>query len=120
MAKKRKKSGSARLPKRIAGVKLPKELRKSGNALIATAASPVGREVLRAGMAALAGTALAKLREEAAPRDRSTAAQTKAEDRGARRDPAALGAQFARNLVAALGGLAVERATSTPEKPTDT
>lgn len=51
MAKKNK----AKLPKRIAGVKIPKTLRKSAPALGAFLATPAGREAVAAGLVAMAG-----------------------------------------------------------------
>jgi hypothetical protein len=57
MAKKKKKA--ARLPKRIAGVKIPKAVRKSGGALLGQVNTPLGRELIAAGLVA-AGAALAK------------------------------------------------------------
>lgn len=51
--KKAGKSKRIKLPKEIAGVKVPKELRKSGEKLIETARETVGREMVAAGVAAL-------------------------------------------------------------------
>ena len=42
--------GAGRIPKRIGGVKLPKELRHKGEALLAKAASPEGRAALAKGL----------------------------------------------------------------------
>ena len=64
MAKKK-----AKLPKRIGGVKLTKELRKAGGKLLETANSPLGRELIAAGLsmaAAAAATAARKEREKRA------------------------------------------------------
>ena len=56
---KTKKAGGAkgklRLPKEIAGFKLPKELRKSGDALIEKANSPEGRQAIASGLAMVGG-----------------------------------------------------------------
>jgi hypothetical protein len=65
MAKK-DKSGkgvkSGKIPKTIGGVKLSKGLRKSGEALIAKAQTPQGRQVIAAGLAmASAAVARAKM-----------------------------------------------------------
>ena len=57
MAKKKKKT--AKLPKRVAGVKIPKAIRASGGALLQQANTPLGRELIAAGLVA-AGAALAK------------------------------------------------------------
>lgn len=57
MGKKKDKAAKAdgatkpgRIPKRIGGVKLPKELRHQGEALMAKAASPEGRAALARGL----------------------------------------------------------------------
>ena len=50
---------TTKIPKRIAGVKLPKELRKVGNALIEQAQSPEGRAMIGKGIGAVAALALA-------------------------------------------------------------
>jgi hypothetical protein len=52
MSKKKK-----RIPKEIGGVKLPKELRRTGEALIDHANSPQGRQAIAAGLTFLAGLA---------------------------------------------------------------
>ncbi|MGN6374116.1 MAG: hypothetical protein ACTHMG_01030 [Sphingomonas sp.] len=60
MAKdKKKKQKGAKLPKEIAGVTIPKPLRKQGSALLAQINTPLGRELIAAGLVA-AGTALAR------------------------------------------------------------
>jgi hypothetical protein len=55
--RKQARRGRVRLPKEIAGIKLPKELRKSGEALIETARDTLVREMALAGLAAMAGGA---------------------------------------------------------------
>ena len=54
-----KKNKKAKLPKEVLGIRLPKELREAGGALLEKANSPQGREMLAAGltMAAAAATA---------------------------------------------------------------
>jgi hypothetical protein len=54
-----KKTKKAKLPKEVLGIRLPKELREAGGALLEKANSPQGREMLAAGltMAAAAATA---------------------------------------------------------------
>jgi hypothetical protein len=52
MSKKKK-----RIPKEIGGVRLPKELRRTGEALIDHASSPQGRQAIAAGLTFLAGLA---------------------------------------------------------------
>ena len=56
-----KKTKTPKLPKTIAGVTIPKELRKTGGALLAKAQTPEGRQALASGltMAAAAATAAA-------------------------------------------------------------
>lgn len=56
------KSGSKKIPKRIAGVKIPKGLRESGNAAVKLAQSPMARELLTAGLAAAAAAVAANAR----------------------------------------------------------
>lgn len=56
----KRKADKHKLPKRVAGVKLPKDVRKAGGALIAWAMSPDGRKLLAPAVmglvAALQGT----------------------------------------------------------------
>ena len=59
MAKKDKSSKQGKIPKTIGGMKLPKELRKSGEKLIARAQTPQGRQVIAAGLA-MASAAVAR------------------------------------------------------------
>lgn len=54
MAKKKKKA----LPKKIAGVKIPKTLRKSAGSLEAMLETRLGREILASGLMAMAGSLL--------------------------------------------------------------
>jgi hypothetical protein len=49
-----------KLKKTIAGIKVPKELRKKGAELLETASSPGGRELIATGIVALAGLAAAR------------------------------------------------------------
>ena len=68
MAKDGKKKGKT-IPKHIGGVKLPKELRRQGEALIAKANSPEGRAAIAKGLtmaAAVATAAAAKSQARAA------------------------------------------------------
>lgn len=71
MAKKRKK---ASLPKRLAGVKIPKKVRKGR--LGALLASPLGQELL-AGSVAVAGGALAARKAKHSPEARRLAGRLK-------------------------------------------
>ncbi len=79
MGKKKK----AKLPKEVLGVKLPKELREAGGALLEKANSPQGREMLAAGLtmaaaAATAAVAKGRAKREAAASAPPSAAATKA------------------------------------------
>ncbi len=110
-----------KLPKRIAGIKLSKELRQSGDTLLAAANSTIGREMLASGLMAAIGAAIAQ---------RSPAAQQPApyqpaphqpaphqpsppppespspEPRGTTIDPTEAGARAARQIVDLIGGAA--------------
>jgi uncharacterized membrane protein len=76
---------AAKIPKRIAGVKVKKQLRKRGNELLALADTPQGRETIATGLtmaAAAASIALRKHRDpapEAATPEPKPAAPTPAE-----------------------------------------
>jgi hypothetical protein len=94
MAKKK----NAKLPKKIAGVKIPKKLRKSGGKLLTVANTPAGRELIAAGLVA-AGTAIAAKAQKAR---RPTEDQPGEE----RLDPAERGAQVAGQIGATLGAAA--------------
>jgi hypothetical protein len=91
------KKKNAKLPKKIAGVKIPKKLRKSGGKLIEVASTPAGRELIAAGLVA-AGSALAA---------KARTARHRADDTpGDRPDPAERGAQMAGQIGATLGAAA--------------
>jgi hypothetical protein len=75
------KTRKPKLPKRIGGVKLTKELRKAGGKLIEKASSPIGRELIAAGLSMAAAAATAAAKKE---RDRHAAARA-----GAANDAAA-------------------------------
>lgn len=66
-----KKQGKTKVPKAIAGVKVPKELRKAARALIELAQDPLAREIASAALVA-AASVLATRRDKpdqpAAPR----------------------------------------------------
>ena len=73
MGKKKDKAGKAgKIPKQVAGVKLPKQLRRKGEALIAKAASPEGRAAIAKGL-----TVAASLATMAAERSRKAQAAAK-------------------------------------------
>ena len=54
MAKSKKKKVKSGLPKRIAGIKVPKELRRSGGTMLTLAQTPVVREIIASGLVAAA------------------------------------------------------------------
>jgi len=98
VAKKKKKA--AKLPKRLAGVKIPKAIRRSGGALLQQANTPLGRELIAAGLVA-AGAALAKKDEV---RRAAKAAANQAEDTA--EDAAELGARMASQIGGVVGAAA--------------
>ncbi|MDP8914049.1 MAG: hypothetical protein M3N39_10795 [Pseudomonadota bacterium] len=71
MGKKNKKNKTSKLPKRIAGVKVPKELRDAGGMLAKLARDPAAREVALAAL-----TAALAARKDARAVARKTLAET--------------------------------------------
>lgn len=65
MAKKNKKG--FRIPKEIGGIKVPKEARRAGEALIDKANSPEGRQILMSGLAMAATAAAAAAARSSRP-----------------------------------------------------
>jgi hypothetical protein len=57
MAKTKDAPKAGKLPKTVGGVKIPKELRKGGEKLLAKAQTPEGRAVIAKGAAMVAGLA---------------------------------------------------------------
>jgi len=106
MAKKTKK-----LPKRIGGVKLTKELRKAGGKLLEKANSPMGRELIAVGLsmaAAAASKAAKRERERHAPLrqtavDASPSSAKASEPTSSTGDPHDLGVALGRIAQDALG-----------------
>jgi hypothetical protein len=78
MAKKDKKTAKpkgVKLPKDIAGVKIPKEWRKKGEKALAAASTPMGREMIATGLSvAAAAAASAAARSKAARKVEARAA----------------------------------------------
>lgn len=99
MAKKGKKSGF-RIPKEIGGIKVPKEARRAGEALIEKASSPAGRQALASGLAMAASVAAAAAARQTRP---SPARAAEADE--TRRDPGAAGTEATR-VADALGDAA--------------
>lgn len=103
------KKSKTRLPKQIAGVKIPKKLRKSGGKLIEAAATPAGRELIAAGLVA-AGSALVRAQAAKRASERRTKPAI---------DPAERGAQMAGEIGATLGAAAnaaLDRLFGTPTR----
>ncbi|WP_254603207.1 hypothetical protein [Sphingomonas bacterium] len=102
MAKTRK----TKIPKRIAGVKLPKDLRKTGEAILERANSPQGREMLAAGLTMAAAAASAAVtRSRAAAEAQKPAGEAASGDTTAG-DPGKPGVTDPHALVTAIGGIA--------------
>lgn len=115
----RKKGRPGKLPKRVAGVKIPKELRKTGEALLATAASTMGREMLTAGVAAILANAATRMQTPRDPGARPTAPDRPDTPPPVAPppitpafDPEEAGAQMARRVFEAIG--IVARTINTP------
>jgi len=107
--KKDKAMGSAKIPKQVAGVKVPKELRKAGAAILQTVNSPAGRQVIASGAVAILTSVVARSRaaRDTTPHRQSNGdgADAKA-DAADRIDPTEAGAEAGRQIVDALSGLA--------------
>jgi len=111
--KKDKAMGSAKIPKQVAGVKVPKELRKAGAAIFQTVNSPAGRQVIASGAVAVLTSVVARSRaaRDTTPHRQSNGdgadanADAKADAAG-RIDPTEAGAAAGRQIVDALSGLA--------------
>lgn len=80
MAKKDKKG--FRIPKEIGGIKVPKEARRAGEALIEKASTPAGRQAIASGLAmaatAAAAVAARQAREHGCNNDQRAAARDQA------------------------------------------
>lgn len=80
MAKKDKKG--FRIPKEIGGIKVPKEARRAGEALIEKASTPAGRQAIASGLAmaatAAAAVAARQAREHGCKKDERAAATDQA------------------------------------------
>jgi hypothetical protein len=93
-----------KLPKRLAGVKLSKQLRKAGGKLLRAANSPVGREILVTGLGLAAAAAAAAAEKKRAPGGADDQAKPADKPAGGR-DPHDIGVQLGRMAEAALAGL---------------
>ena len=65
MGKDKAKNAKVKLPKRVAGVKVPKELRRGAEAVIAQAQSQAGRAAIMQGVSVVAGIAATAARAAA-------------------------------------------------------
>ena len=83
---KKKDAKQGRIPKHVGGVKLPKELRRRGEALIAQAQSEAGRAAIMQGVSVVAGIAASAAQAAAA---RAQATQTQPRPEAAVAEPAA-------------------------------
>ncbi|MCM8729656.1 hypothetical protein ACFO8O_01550 [Hephaestia sp. GCM10023244] len=102
------KTKKTKLPKQIAGVKIPKKLRKKGGKLLAALDTPVGRDLAAAGlMAAIAAFARRK-HAAAEPTATPEPESDKVQDERSDRDPHAAGAQFA-SAAAGVAAVALDR-----------
>ena len=70
---KKTKTKKAKLPKEVMGVKLPREVREIGGALLEKAQSPQGREMLAAGLTMAAAAATAAVAKGRAKREAAAA-----------------------------------------------
>lgn len=66
------KNKAVKLPKQVAGVKIPKELRKGGERLIAQAQNSEGRAVIAKGVSLVAGAAAAMAQAAAVKKQATT------------------------------------------------
>ena len=85
MAKKDKKAGknkSAKTPKEVGGVKLPKSLRESGDMLSSLVTSPVARELVADALIAIAGVLVGNKKTREAASDAGAQAASGAKDLG--------------------------------------
>ena len=78
----KKKKQGIRIPKRVGGVKVPKEWREGGEALIAQAQSPAGRAAIAKGVSVVAGLALTAAKSAGRSAEVKTAAPAKAPETG--------------------------------------
>lgn len=101
MAKDTKKPG--KLPKTFAGVKIPKELRRGAEELLARAQTPEGRAAIAKGVTAMAGAAAMMAQAAAAKKTRGVA-PVKPKEPGAT-NPDAVGDAISAGVDAVLGRL---------------
>lgn len=78
-----------KIPKEIAGFKVPKELRKKGEALIERANSPEGRQAIASGLAMVGGLVAANAARKQAEAAKAEPKPAAAEEKPAEADPKA-------------------------------
>jgi hypothetical protein len=102
MAKKDKKP---KVPKKVGGVKLPKDLRKTAKSALKIAESPIAREVISAALVAGASALTRRQAQKPAPEGKSKATE--------------LGTLLAQGVAAFVGGLGKppEQKADRPEQP---
>jgi hypothetical protein len=82
---KTKKPRTAKLPKAVLGIRLSKEVREAGGALIEKANSPQGREMLAAGLTMAAAAATAAVAKARTTREQAADSPAQASPPGAER-----------------------------------
>lgn len=107
MGKNKRANAGVKIPKEIAGIKIPKKLRKKGETIIEAAQSPIGREVMLSGLAAMASAAItrgmARTTPAAPPTAPPPAPATPPPGQTGRIDPTEAGAEAARQFLNGLG-----------------
>jgi hypothetical protein len=105
MGKKKEAKGKVKLPKRVAGIKIPKELRQGGEAVLTQMREHVGAELLVAGTA----LATAALRPAKSPAPEPATQSTPSVDAEAFGRAAGLVATVAAGALTALARRAPEK-----------
>ena len=101
------KAGKIRIPKQIGSVKIPKDVRKSGEALIEAARDAVVREMAVAGVAAIVANATRKATAPAAKPAVAPAAATMVIDQNG--DTPKMAPDQMIDALGAMAGLALQR-----------
>jgi hypothetical protein len=109
MGKGKGKDKAAKLPKKIAGQKVPKSVRKAGGKLIEAANSVAGRELIAAGLSLAAAAAAGAVQKDRARRQgeavNAKEAGTPPPAAKAGNDPHEIGVALGKMAEAALAGL---------------
>lgn len=96
----------AKLPKRIGGVKLTKELRKAGGTVLEKLNTPLGRELIAAGLSMAAAAATAAARREREKRADAAATPKPAPEKAPANDAKPAAPADPHEIGVALGNLA--------------